>query len=116
MVGPAPQLQERPSSTIDDSDVVLTDIKLGGKSYRATPPLHYVVEYDPSDRVCRLSGDFGIFFSEPDRTALLNSLHDVLEMFWTEIAEEANDDRLTPTAMELRDEMRLRLRRVSNRA
>lgn len=114
MVGTTNQPSEHGRHAIDESDVVLTDIRLGGKRYSTDPPLYFAVEFDPSHQVYQLIGDFGMFFSETGRYSLLRGIKDVLKMFRTEIAMEHDDDKFTKSAKALRNEMRQRLRIESN--
>lgn len=116
MAHAATQLAERPTVEIDESDVVLTAVTIGGQPYKAHPPLRFAVEYDSKHRAFQISGEFNIYFSEPDRESMLTCLNEVIEMLWYEIAVVSDDDMLTKPAMALRDEMRRRLQKVDHHA
>lgn len=101
---------------VDEAEIVITKFAMGGRAYRANPPLRFTVQFDPEGEFYDVSGDFGIHFAELTRDSIRLRLLEELEISWQDLAQEQDIAKLAPRATQIRSEMLQRIEECSSYA
>ena len=96
---------------IDTSSIEVAEMTLGGKNFRARPPLQFEVEFNNEEYFYSLEGDFEIILAAESRIELEYALDDMLNFLWTEYVH-GNPDSFAVDAKKLRSELLERIEEV----
>ena len=96
---------------IDTSPIEISEIKLGGRIYRAAPPLMFEVNFNYEEYFYALEGDFEIIVTGESRYEIEDALNETLNILWTDYAQ-GSSEILAPHAVKLKNGLLERFKAV----
>ena len=96
---------------VDTSPIEVAELELGGRNYRARPPLQFEVDFNHEEYFYSLEGDLDIILAAESRIELEDALDDMLNFLWTSYVH-GNPDSFVDDARKLRNELLERMDEV----